>query len=333
MKISALLILFFTFFNLAVFKICKGQDPQFSQFYAAPVLLNPAFAGETTQGRASLINRYQWPGISDAFKTINFTYDHNLEYYNAAFGLLVTQDNSGVGGMRYTNYSAIYAHHINLNKFWTLKPAVQFGQSSKDIDLNRLTFGNQIYNGGGAPANLINQFQKVKYEDFASGILLYSRKTWTGFSVHHINRPNESLLGAKKGFLPAKFSLHGGMRYNLSSGTFNRDLVMAFNYKSQAKFDQLDLGFYYEQMPIAIGLWYRGLPIKQYKPGYGNREALIFMAGYTIKYLKVAYSYDYTISKLFASTFGSHELSLTYEFMDKRKRLGKGRKFVPCAKF
>lgn len=333
MKPGAVLILLFTFLNLAVFKICNGQDPQFSQFYAAPVYLNPAFAGETTQGRASLLNRYQWPGISDAFKTVNFTYDHNLELYNAAIGILVTQDNSGSGGLRYTNFSGIYAHHINLNKFWTLKPALQIGQSIKDIDLNRLTFGSQIYNGGGIPSNIISQYQKVKYEDFAAGVLLYSSKIWSGLSVHHINRPEQSLLGGKVATLPAKFSLHGGMRHTLSSGTYNRDLVMAFNYKAQGKFDQLDIGCYYEQLPIAIGLWYRGLPLKQYQPGYGNREALIFMTGYTIRFLKVAYSYDYTISKLNGTTFGSHELSLTYEFMDKRKRLGKGRKFVPCAKF
>src|SRR5688572_33466757 len=31
-----------------------AQDPQFSQFYAAPLYLNPAFAGSTNQARAGI---------------------------------------------------------------------------------------------------------------------------------------------------------------------------------------------------------------------------------------------------------------------------------------
>ncbi|MFM8742085.1 MAG: type IX secretion system membrane protein PorP/SprF, partial [Cytophagales bacterium] len=31
-----------------------AQDPQFSQFYAAPLYLNPAFAGSTNQNRVGI---------------------------------------------------------------------------------------------------------------------------------------------------------------------------------------------------------------------------------------------------------------------------------------
>lgn len=310
----------------------NAQAPQFSQFYASPTYLNPAFAGETTQGRISSINRLQWPGITGAFQTYNLSYDHNVEKVGGGLGLILTHDKAGSGALRYTNISGIYSHRIPVNKFWTIKAGLQFGLTTRDINLNKLIFGSQLYNGGGTPTNVLLDYQKVSYPDFSTGVLAFSRKIWSGFSVHHLNQPNQSLI-SQETYVPMKFSLHGGYRYTISSGIFSQDLVFAFNYKAQAKFDQLDIGFYYDRLPMVFGLWYRGLPIKSYQLGYGNNDALVFLFGYTVKDIRIGYSYDQTISKLTGSTIGSHELTLTYELIDKRKKLSKRRKFVPCAKF
>jgi hypothetical protein len=51
-----------------------AQDPQYSQFYAAPLYLNPAFAGATGQNRIGINYRNQWPAI-----------DANFQYH---FGIL-----------------------------------------------------------------------------------------------------------------------------------------------------------------------------------------------------------------------------------------------------
>ena len=49
----------------------SAQDPAFSQFYANPLYLNPAFAGATPKGcpRANLNYRDQWPGIGRTYVT------------------------------------------------------------------------------------------------------------------------------------------------------------------------------------------------------------------------------------------------------------------------
>ena len=63
-------------FLLAVLMLAAGetvtaQDPQFSQFYAAPLYLNPAFAGSTGQARVGANYRNQWPAIDANFNTIS----------------------------------------------------------------------------------------------------------------------------------------------------------------------------------------------------------------------------------------------------------------------
>ena len=39
----------------------KGQDPEFSQFYANPIYLNPAFTGTSALPRVVVNYRNQWP--------------------------------------------------------------------------------------------------------------------------------------------------------------------------------------------------------------------------------------------------------------------------------
>src|SRR5688500_10120908 len=78
----------------------NAQDPQFSQFYAAPLYLNPAFAGSTNQARAGINYRNQWPAIDANFTTMSFFADYFIEDKNSDVGLLVTRDREGLAGLR-----------------------------------------------------------------------------------------------------------------------------------------------------------------------------------------------------------------------------------------
>ena len=51
--------------------------------------------------------------------------------------------------------------------------------------------------------------------------------------------------------------------------------------------------------PLVFGLWYR------------RSDALIALLGVETKYMKIGYSYDYTISSL-GQTSGAHEISYQY---------------------
>ncbi|WP_287060456.1 type IX secretion system membrane protein PorP/SprF, partial [Algoriphagus sp.] len=58
-----MLIVFFGTLVLSLSHSAFAQDPQYSQYYAAPLYLNPAMAGGELTGRVGFNYRNQWPSI------------------------------------------------------------------------------------------------------------------------------------------------------------------------------------------------------------------------------------------------------------------------------
>ncbi len=315
----------------------KAQDPQFTQFFAASNYLNPAFAGATFQNRAALSYRNQWPGVPKAFVSYNAAVDMNFNKINTGVGLSVYRDKAGTGGLNTTNVALQISHQFKINRDLYIRPAIQYGIFNKSLDLNSLTFGDQLVRGNAPTSIEQNQIEPITNFDFATGTLLYSSTKWIGISVHHLNKPNESLLGDESA-LPMRFSVHGGWKVYMDQilrNTTDDALNFAFNFKSQGKYDQLDIGVYYERKPVVFGIWYRGIPVfKAYQPGYQNNDAIALMIGGEFKAFKIGYSYDITISRLATNTTGSHEVSLIYNWAGKdAPPLSKQLRQVPCPKF
>ena len=182
-------------------------------------------------------------------------------------------------------------------------------------------------------SNDVEVTPKINFFNVNAGALYTTRFLWAGFAVHNINKPNTSLVDGSNP-LPIKFSVHGGYRFVVSKkGNFlEKYFAPAFNYHHQNKFDQLDLGAYYFYSPMSFGVWYRGIPLKHYEPGYPNTDALSFLVGVDIKDydMRIGFSYDVTLSRLASRSFGAAELSIIYEIAKKSKRK---RVYVSCPKF
>lgn len=326
-----------------------GQDPQFTQFYAAPLYLNPAFAGATLRSRAVFNARDQWSGLPKPFVTYAASVDHNFEKYRSGLGLLAVFDKSGTGGLSRTSISAIYSYKVNLNSRWVFRPAVQFGYSSQSINFYKFTFGDQLdlnQIGTMPTSETFSNNARVNYFDFSSGALLHNDKVWFGVSTHHLNRPNQS-LNQGMSILPIEYNFHGGIKIDVSNPLYRghgkvreQSITPAFLYKMQGKYDQLDVGLYYHYEPLVIGVWYRGIPLlKSYKPGYSNNDAIAVLLGFKKDNFSFGYSYDLTISKLGPTkTAGSHEISLSYTFgetgkSNRKPRMRRKDMVIPCPKF
>src|SRR4026209_1893105 len=97
----------------------NAQDPHFSQFYEAPLLLNPARAG-FINGTYQLtgIYRSQWSDVTLPFKTISGTINVNVpsgKNKNNIIGIALTDfaDKSGDASYITNHFNAVFAYHRN----------------------------------------------------------------------------------------------------------------------------------------------------------------------------------------------------------------------------
>jgi type IX secretion system PorP/SprF family membrane protein len=325
-KILAILLMII---SLSVY----SQDPQFSQFYASSLYLNPAFTGNTDVGRVSGIYRNQWAAIPGAFVSYSFAYDHNLSNLNSGLGIMVTNDKAGSGGLKYTDIAGLYSYYFQLNRTLFFRTGLKASYTFRGIDKSSLVFADQIIREGAEETVEVFSDDRNSYFDVGTGGLLYSEKFWFGASLDHITKPEQSFLNTDS-YLPIKTSFHGGYNFMIEDnikGDNETSVTAAFNFKNQQKWNQLDIGAYYNKKAFVIGLWYRGIPFI-HTGSISNNDAVILLFGFHTKSMKIGYSYDITVSKLAGDTGGSHELSLVYEYSNKKKRR-RNRHSVPCAKF
>ncbi len=315
----------------------RAQDQQFTQFYAAPTAVNPAFVGASVQSRVSMQYRNQWTAIPGGFTAGNITYDQFLPGINSGLGGIVSYDQAGSGALRSTTVALQYAYEARIKRNLFFRPALQFGYGQRAVDFQKLTFYDQMIREGNVPSLESGTVQPINYYDLGAGMLLYSPKLWLGFSAFHNNLPDVSLYETQENSLARKYSMHGGYRIRMKRNSLrklDRYVVVAANFLSQQKFDQLDLGFYYEYAPMVLGLWYRGLPMKSNNYGYANRDAFAFLLGFQAGNYKFGYSYDLTTSSLgVASSAGSHEITMVYQWVNKYNKRAKKIRVLPCAKF
>ena len=337
LQIAFLIVVGFVFTT----NYAQAQDQQYTQFYANPMYLNPAFAGTSIQSRVAMSYRNQWPALPKTFVSYNVAFDHFVSEINSGVAVTVQHDKAGTGGLSYTSASLHYAYEINITRKISVRPALNVGFGSNYLDVSKLTFSDQLAREDDGAATLDPDRARfvqepVNYPDFGTGFLVFSEAFWFGASVNHLNEPIQSLTGGDS-FLPKKLGMHGGIRFKLSEVSAFRSrqyIVPAFNYQMQGMFDQLDLGFYYEYDPMVIGLWYRGLPVlKNNGYNYMNHDAIAILVGYMVNNIKVGYSYDLTISKFSPNSGGAHEISVAMEFASKKNKKRNKRRVMPCAKF
>jgi len=326
-------------FIVSTFTWTKGQDPQFTQFYANPLYLAPSFAGATAGDRLSAVYRNQWPELYNVFVTYSFSYDHFFENFNSGVGVLVMRDVAGSGNLGLLNAGILYSYDIKVTPEFHLRPGIHFNYTQQGIDYHKLVWNDQLSTGG-VGGSTIEQPPTDSYKpdvDFAASLIGYSDRAWGGFTVDHLLRPNYGLYNNEARW-PMKFTLFGGYQIIKRGQLLNpvdETLSLAFYYSHQDIYNQAVIGLYWYKAPLMLGFWYRGIPFFR---GSNNEyqkdprgDALAFLVGYKMNQLRVGYSYDFTVSNLVSSTGGAHEVSITYEFKTTRKK--EKARMVPCPEF
>lgn len=321
-----------------------AQDPQFSQFYASPIYLNPALAGATDRSRVGINYRNQWPSLTHSFTTTSAYIDHYSKAVNSGIGLIVNQHKESFLQFTSTEIGAVYSYKLIIAEGVVFRTGFQLSYFQKNVNFEDLIFGNQIDidNGQviGPSGETFDRGLRVNFISASAGGMLYTKNFWIGAAAHHINEPNQSLVG-NESLLARKYSLHAGYKLPFSKGKRlrtveyqfqERSATFAINYKNQGGFNQLDAGVQLYFQPLVLGAWYRGIPVQSVNKVVKN-ESIIFLTGLELNQnIAFGYSYDFTVSKLAGSTGGAHEFSFTFTFGKIKKRT-KRDTILPCFKY
>src|SRR5574343_470524 len=245
---------------IALFTGVNAQDPTFTQFYANPLYLNPAFAGSHGCPRFALNYRNEWPQLSGNYVTYSASYDQYFKNISGGFGVLATHDQQGQGTINTSMLGLIYSYHLTLNRKWKMLFGARAAWYQKFLDWDKLTFGDMIdtrrgfiYSTGDVPRGGSRGFF-----DASTGMVIFNKHFFAGAAWHHMNRPNESMIiGESK--LPWRFTGHMGAEIKLGSKSkYSNSTSIMPNviYQYQNGFQELSIGTYIKYGSFKVSLEY-----------------------------------------------------------------------------
>lgn len=307
--------------------LLSAQDPVFSQFYAAPLQINPAFAGTSFAPRVSLNYRSQWAEYEGGYKTYSVAYEQSLEELNSGFGVVVMGDDAGNGIYQTNRFHAIYSYRVRIDRSRAIRFGVEAGMIQSGLDWNRLVFLDQIdpVNGPTGPGGGPNPSDELRPAslnntllDIGAGLMYSSDQAYAGLSLKHLNSPDESLLDINNNLgvgMPLRITLHGGFEIPLLAGNNRQNsafLSPNILLVKQGEFAQVNGGAYFGAGSFFGGVWYRHT--------ISNSDAAIALVGVRYGVFRFGYSFDMTLNGLsLGRTGGTHELSLMFSFEDSKE--------------
>lgn len=327
---------------LMMCKVIQAQDLHFSQFYEAPLNLNPALCGQFKGNLLAEVNyRTQWSavmGSGNGYNTMNATLEFRnlLKNWKKGYisgGLNFFSDKSGDAKIGTTEMSVNVASGIYLNANSTMSAGIQTAYAQRSADFGAMQWGEQYVNGvysQDAPTGESSIGTSFSYMDFAGGMSYnYSSgqvrtisndefKVNLGASVYHINQPNISYYGEGGGgtSLYMRYAVHGYVQYGLAKTHIS--LIPGFVYYLQGPSQEVDAGlklrYYLIQNESAFQKSEKGGMYFDGGVYYRLNDALIFLVGMKLKSYTLGISYDINISQLHVASSGrgAFELSIKY---------------------
>ena len=342
-KIALLFIILF-----AVLQMSKsyGQDIHFSQYYYAPITLNPALTAVYKTVQATIQYKQQWAvvngystgGVTLEFKLNQAKWDkkRNLtDIYKKkamkglAIGFNVFSDKAGNGSIKQTQMNASLAYHVLLTRFSTLSAGLSAGYAQFSINPDDLRWNNQYslgnYNSN-TPSGETFSTKSLSYNDFGAGVL-YSfgdgdtylaannQKHFNiGASVSHINEPSIAFYDSGDGKLYRKYTVHANTLIGIENTNFS--VGGSFLFMDQNKMQEVTTGFLVKYK-LKDPSNYTGTK-KGTSMGIGvfvrARDAFIPYVMMEMDKFSIGLSYDVNTSGLTAATTGRGGVEVALRF-------------------
>ncbi|WP_207496163.1 PorP/SprF family type IX secretion system membrane protein [Aridibaculum aurantiacum] len=316
-----------------------AQDPHFSQFFASPLTLSPAFTGKI-DGTYRVAGNYrnQWPAFNRAFNTTTLSVDfpimRNHIGVNDIWGLgfMGFSDQSANSTVKFNYLTVSTAYHKGLDEdgYHQIGAGFQATYANMLVNVANLKFEDQLTPFGftGTTTELFdNSTLQTKYWDLNAG-LLYTGSTsdqnhfYAGVSMYHINRPRQQFTGALY-LLNPRTTFHSGGYFPVGQSS---TIHLSGLYSMQAGASEAVIGGAWQYVvdesgekptSLYLGSWYR------------LNDAIIPYVGLEFNDFRLGATYDVNTSSLkpASQARGGMEISLIYTRRPPEQRS------MPCPKF
>jgi type IX secretion system PorP/SprF family membrane protein len=307
----------------------------FTQFTYIPLSINPAQTGLFEGSyRVGGLYRSQWSGSFKGYQTPVIYADVPIGGLRKqdwiGIGLNLQRDAAGTSLLTNTLVGGNVAYHMGMDKKQNtvLSFGLQAGFNQRNIDRGKLTFQDGILKGTSADVAQIDA-QNKSYMLMNLGVNLRSKankKTTVsvGLSVDNILGAKYNLITSSVAKLPRRFNLHGGVDVDINKKfTFNP----AFIFRSTAGSN--------ETMLHLVG----GMKLDPAKNivvkgglGYRVKDAALLLLGLDYGDIRVAASYDYTLSPL-NSTDSNNGFEIAIGYIGKIFKTPQPPRVILCPRY
>jgi len=341
---------------ISCFIVCQcllksyAQDPVFSQFYAASLFLNPAFAADKQNTNFTANHRTYTNKAFDAYNLSQLTalVPFHLKFMSRNPN---SENSSGAGFSFYREATGSHGELVTMGFLGTIAHCVRlskshflsFGLQGEFVDRkqgNNFDWGSQYVQDVGFDKNIISSLGNPNltknFPTFNAGMVWFMNNTamqsylrklsfdaFAGISVSNMNRPNQSFYSSVESRLPMDWKMHGGLKFSVNPQFSVFPNVL---WVRQNNDNQLNIGAYSSLKPKTVdtkddsynailGLWYRA------------GESIIASVGSQFQDFKVSMSYDFAASRKFLYKNrgkGALELSLKYTIPTTKAHLQRG---------
>ncbi|MEL6658675.1 MAG: PorP/SprF family type IX secretion system membrane protein [Bacteroidota bacterium] len=327
----------------------QAQDPHFSQFYSAPLQMNPAMTG-VFPGEYRFTANYRTQNYAvlgnQSYRSIAASFEGRRRVGRDDFyslGVAVLRDQVGESNFSRSRavISGSYLKHLGSGRSrgsdQFLIGGAQLGVGQWTFDWNNLWFSEQ-FNDNPALGNIGIDFGAVNGENFAAtetdlflefnaGVLYYNvidedNSFYIGGAMHHLNEPNVSFFDdqSEKLFRRIVGQIGGQVGLTRELGLLPALAVMSQG-PSFLTIGGLNLRYSnrdWREIAIRAGLW--GRVVNQGESGMGFESAVV-SAILEVERWQFGLSYDITVSDLSVTnnSRGAFELSLIYVHPSKER--------------
>jgi type IX secretion system PorP/SprF family membrane protein len=274
-------------------KIFAQQDPMYTMYMFDKMLINPAYAGSSNWMVGTLKYREQFIGFKDNPVTETLNFHTPVQKKHIGVGFKIINDKTAI--LNNLNISLFYSYHLN---FAGGKLSIGFegGIFDRRIDYSKLILTNSGDNS--LPLVVMNS----TVPDASGGIYYQKKQFYIGYSYSHIIQKNfnyKTVNDSRSHLYSHMYLLMGNIFDVSDKWSFEPSMLVKYQAAAPVQLDANLLLTYNDR--VAVGVQYRT----------GDALAAVLKIN-ILENLRIAYSYDMTISHLSKYSRGAHEIIISY---------------------